>query len=34
MDFITINHFLTMNNDLTYTSEKMSGNSKTRIPEE
>jgi hypothetical protein len=34
MGFITINHFLTINKDLTYTSEKMTGNSQTKIPEE
>jgi len=31
-DFITIIH-LTINRDLTYTSEKMTGTSQTKIPE-
>jgi hypothetical protein len=30
-DFITINHFLTFNKVLTYTFQKISGNSQTKI---
>jgi len=33
MDFITRNHFLTINKDYTYTSEKVTGNSETKIQE-
>jgi hypothetical protein len=30
-DFITINHFLTINKGLTYTFQNISGNSQTKI---